>query len=239
MAVGSKLLLTEESWFVITHHHQNLFELRLHSHESLNKLLENFGQLPLPPYIKRNPNLHDQTQYQTIYAKFPGAIAAPTAGLHFDHELFQQLQQQKIQTTFITLHVALGTFQPVRVEKIEEHQMHAEYLEVSESTCNDIIATKKNGGKIIAVGTTTVRALETATQSGVLQPYQEDTNIFIFPGYSFRSIDCLITNFHLPKTSLLMLVAAFAGYENTMNAYQEAIKHRYRFYSYGDAMMII
>lgn len=240
LKIGGKLILTEDTWLEITgRQDNNLLELSLHSPFDLNTILEKFGQIPLPPYIKRKPDINDQDHYQTIYAKHRGAVAAPTAGLHFDQELMQNLNKKNIQTEFITLHVALGTFQPVRVAKIEDHKIHHEYIDVPEMTCNQIIAKKKSGSKIIAVGTTSIRALETASESSKIKPFQGNTNIFIYPGYKFRSADILITNFHLPKTSLLMLVCAFAGYKNTMNAYQEAIKERYRFYSYGDAMIIV
>lgn len=239
LKIGEKLLLTDDIWFEIIGRRDNLYELFLHAPYSLNAVLENFGQVPLPPYIRHPPTNNDQKYYQTIYAKHPGAVAAPTAGLHFDQELIQNLAKKNIQIAFITLHVGAGTFQPVRVEKITEHKMHHEYIDVPKITCDKIATTKKNGGKVVAVGTTSARALETTGQSGTIKPYQGDTDIFIYPGYNFHSTDILITNFHLPKTSLLLLVCAFAGYENTMRAYQEAIKHKYRFYSYGDAMIIL
>lgn len=239
LKTSEKLILSDDIWFEVISRQGTLFELLLHASEPLNKILDKFGQVPLPPYIKHFPTINDQRYYQTIYAKYPGAVAAPTAGLHFDQELMQDLIEKKIQISFITLHVGLGTFQPVRAEKIAEHQMHSEYIEVPQVTCDKILATKQNGGKIVAVGTTSVRAIETASQLGKIRPYQGNTNIFIYPGYHFHNVDILVTNFHLPKTSLLMLVCAFAGYENTMRAYQEAIKHKYRFYSYGDAMIIL
>lgn len=239
LRIGEKLILDQESWFELTGREDNLFELVLHSVDQLNTIIEKFGQIPLPPYIKRQPNVEDEEHYQTIYAERAGAVAAPTAGLHFDQELMAALHQKQIQTEFITLHVGMGTFKPVRAEKIEDHKIHAEYIEVSQTTCGKVIAAQKNGGRVVAVGTTSVRSLETACHSGKIKPYQGDTSIFIYPGYEFLSTDILITNFHLPKTSLLMLVCAFAGYENTMRAYSEAIDQQYRFYSYGDAMVII
>jgi len=239
LKIGEKLILTDDTWFEVTDRKDNLFELLLLSPDSLDIIMKKFGQMPLPPYIKREANASDQNNYQTIYAEHSGAVAAPTAGLHFDQELIENLHKKNIQTAFVTLHVGLGTFQPVRTEKIADHKIHHEYIDVPKIICDQIMATKKNNKKIIAVGTTTVRALETASQPGEIKPYQGDTNIFIYPGYNFCCADVLITNFHLPKTSLLMLVCAFAGYENTMNAYQEAIKHKYRFYSYGDAMMVV
>lgn len=239
LKIGNRLILNQTSELEIIDRQSNFYELKLYSSDSINTLLEKIGMLPLPPYIKRKPNPNDQIQYQTIYAKSLGAIAAPTAGLHFDQETLHQLKQKKIYTEFITLHVGAGTFQPVRVKKIEEHQIHAESLEISEENCKKINQTKQNNARVVAVGTTTIRALETAAHSNKLEPYQGETRIFIYPGYKFQIADILITNFHLPKTTLLMLVAAFAGYENTIRAYQEAIKEHYRFYSYGDAMMVI
>lgn len=238
LKIGDRLLLTDDCWFEIINHQASLYELCLHSKEPINSILEKFGQVPLPPYIKHPPTISDKKRYQTIYANTPGAVAAPTAGLHFDHELMKNLTKKGIQTAFITLHVGLGTFQPVRVEDISKHKMHAEYIDVPKATCDQIVTAKQNESKIVAVGTTCLRALETASQSGEIKPYRGDTDIFIYPGYKFHDTRVLITNFHLPKTSLLMLVAAFAGYENTMHAYREAINCQYRFYSYGDAMII-
>lgn len=237
--IGDKLLLDDATWFEIVERQNNLFVMELHAAATLSHILEKFGNVPLPPYIKRTPDSNDQEHYQTIYAKHSGAVAAPTAGLHFDQKLMEDLNQKNIQSAFITLHVGLGTFQPVRAEKIEDHKIHPEYIDVPKTTCDEIITTKKKGGRVVAVGTTSIRALEAASQSREIKPYKGDTNIFIYPGYTFHSTDILITNFHLPKTSLLMLVCAFAGHENIMRAYQEAIKHQYRFYSYGDAMVIV
>ncbi len=234
-----KLIVDDNTWFEIIGRQDNLFELFLHSQDPIDTILKKFGQVPLPPYIKHTPTSDDQEKYQTIYAKHLGAVAAPTAGLHFDQELMQNLAEKNIQTASVTLHVGLGTFQPVRAKNVSDHKMHAEYIDVPKITCDRITTTKNSDGKIVAVGTTSVRAIETASQSGKIKPYQGDTDIFIYPGSNFYSTDILITNFHLPKTSLLMLVSALAGYENTMRAYQEAIKRKYRFYSYGDAMIII
>ena len=239
LKIGEKLFLDDNSWFEINGRKENLFVLSFHSAISLDQALNRFGKIPLPPYIRRAPDLNDAQHYQTIYAKQSGAVAAPTAGLHFDQQLMDNLKQNKIKNTSVTLHVGLGTFQPVRVEKIEDHKIHPEYIEVSKTTCDDITSTKKDSGRVIAVGTTSLRALEATSQSGEINPYQGDTDIFIYPGYKFKTTEILITNFHLPKTSLLMLVAAFAGHENMMGAYQEAIKQKYRFYSYGDAMLIV
>lgn len=201
-------------------------------------LLQRIGHMPLPPYIKRNDEPADRERYQTVFAERAGAVAAPTAGLHFDTELLAAIKARGIQTATVTLHVGAGTFQPVRVENIADHRMHAEYLEVSEEVCEQVRACRVRGGRVVAVGTTTVRCLETASSSGEIQPFQGDTRIFIYPGYQFRSVDALITNFHLPESTLLMLVSAFSSRENIMAAYQAAIAERYRFFSYGDAMLI-
>ena len=202
-------------------------------------VLDRLGHMPLPPYLKRPDENLDRTGYQTVYADKPGAVAAPTAGLHFDKPLLDRLQEQGIELAYITLHVGAGTFQPVRVDHIENHQMHAEYLEVSDLVCQQIKATKARGGRIVAVGTTSVRALETAASSGDIQPFYGETKIFIYPGYEFRVVDAMMTNFHLSESTLLMLVSAFAGLKFTQHAYQIAIRERYRFYSYGDSMLIL
>ena len=206
--------------------------------EKSKVLLEQFGKTPLPPYISREPDPGDRERYQTVYARYPGAVAAPTAGLHFDQPLLEQLQQQGVEHAFITLHVGAGTFQPVRTQSIETHRLHAEQVQVTPQVCQRVSACKRRGGRVIAVGTTVVRALESAAQEGSLRSYSGDTSLFIFPGFQFRVVDGLVTNFHLPKSSLLMLVCAFAGYETTMAAYRHAVTQRYRFYSYGDAMFI-
>jgi S-adenosylmethionine:tRNA ribosyltransferase-isomerase len=200
--------------------------------------MQHVGHIPLPPYIQRDDDVQDAERYQTVYAKIPGAVAAPTAGLHFTNELIQEITDQGIENVFVTLHVGAGTFQPVRVENIEDHKMHDEYLQVSADVCEKVKQCKERGGRVIAVGTTAVRCLETAVQVNELKPYQGETDIFIYPGYEFKVVDALVTNFHLPESTLLMLVSAFAGRENIMNAYQHAINERYRFFSYGDAMFI-
>lgn len=202
------------------------------------ELMASHGHMPLPPYIERADDVADQERYQTVYAAREGAVAAPTAGLHFDQALIQALVERGVSTTEVTLHVGAGTFQPVRVDDIAQHQMHAEYLEVGQDTCDAIAATRERGGRVVAVGTTAVRSLETAAAGGTLQPYQGDTRLFIHPGYRFRCIDALITNFHLPESTLLMLVSALAGREAVMAAYEEAVRERYRFFSYGDAMFV-
>jgi S-adenosylmethionine:tRNA ribosyltransferase-isomerase len=218
-----------------------LFELKFDvSVKSILELLWQIGRIPLPKYMLRSPVFLDAERYQTVYATHDGAVAAPTAGLHFDHALLQALAQKGIASGFITLHVGAGTFKPVVVTEITEHKMHAEFVEVSETVCKLVNTTRKQGGRIIAVGTTSARALETAMPNqGELKPFLGDTRLFIYPGYRFRCIDALITNFHLPKSTLLMLVCALGGYQSVMRAYQEAITKGYRFYSYGDAMFLL
>ncbi len=216
----------------------DLFTLEFSGLENIDAMLEEMGHIPLPPYIDRPDESIDRDRYQTIYAKHQGAIAAPTAGLHFDQPLLNALKQKGVQTAYVTLHVGIGTFQPVRVDTIETHQMHTENLTVPLETVKKIQQTKENKGRIIAVGTTTVRSLETAAISGTLMPFTGKTSLFIYPGFQFQVVDALITNLHLPRSTLLMLVCAFASRESVLNAYQEAVKHRYRFFSYGDAMFI-
>jgi S-adenosylmethionine:tRNA ribosyltransferase-isomerase len=201
-------------------------------------LLDEIGELPLPEYIHGQPE--DKERYQTVYNREPGSAAAPTAGLHFTTELLEQLREKGINHTFITLHVGLGTFRPVKAENPKDHLMHSETFYISESTAELIDKTKRDGGRVIAVGTTVCRTLESrATGNNKLETGHGDTDIFIYPGYEFKIIDGLITNFHLPQSTLIMLVAAFAGYENTMNAYRTAVEERYRFYSFGDAMLLM
>lgn len=204
----------------------------------LMALLDRIGHMPLPPYIKRADALPDRERYQTVYAERAGAVAAPTAGLHFDAELLQRIRAMGVQTATVTLHVGAGTYQPVRVDNITEHRMHAEYVEVDGSVCAAVAACRARKGRVIAVGTTTVRCLETASASGQLEPFRGDTRIFIYPGYDFKSVDALITNFHLPESTLIMLVSAFSTREHVLNAYRTAVQEGYRFFSYGDAMFI-
>jgi len=203
------------------------------------EIFQRYGHIPLPPYIEREDNLSDISRYQTVYAQKPGAVAAPTAGLHFTKDLLSKLKQRGVVVDTITLHVGAGTYKPVKVEDPTQHQMHAEFTHVSESVCEKILNTKKQGGRVIAVGTTCVRALESAALAGGLKHFTGDTDIFIYPGFEFKVVDGLITNFHLPRSTLLMLISALAGSEKIQSAYQHAINQRYRFYSYGDAMMII
>jgi S-adenosylmethionine:tRNA ribosyltransferase-isomerase len=201
------------------------------------EILDRLGEMPLPPYIKEK--LEDKERYQTVYSKKKGSAAAPTAGLHFTKELLSDIEKKGVNLVFITLHVGLGTFRPVKVENIEEHNMHSEYYEVTEDAAKIINDTRKNGGRVIAVGTTSTRTLETiATEDGKVEAKKGWTDIFIYPGYKFKAIDGLITNFHLPESTLLMLVSAFAGREKILNAYRIAVEKRYRFFSFGDAMFI-
>jgi len=216
--------------------HDALFELCFV--DEVLPLLDRVGHMPLPPYIDRPDEAADRERYQTVYAQRAGAVAAPTAGLHFDQQMLDSLREKDVETAFVTLHVGAGTFQPVRVERIEDHHMHSEWLEVSQAVVDAVAACKTRGGRVVAVGTTSVRSLETAALSGELQPYCGDTDIFIFPGYQYRVVDALVTNFHLPESTLLMLVSAFAGYAQTMAAYAAAVEQQYRFFSYGDAMFI-
>jgi len=216
----------------------NFFKLEFHDTRSVYEILPEIGHIPLPPYIKRTDTPIDKERYQTIYASKLGAVAAPTAGLHFDTAMLKQIQNMGIETTFITLHVGAGTFSPIRVNDISQHTMHAEYLQVSQQVCEQIQATRARGGRVIAVGTTSVRALETATDNGIIKPYQGETRLFITPGYKFQSVDALLTNFHLPESTLLMLVSAFAGQKPVLAAYRHAVAQQYRFFSYGDAMFM-
>lgn len=216
--------------------HDALFELRFS--EEVLPLLERVGHMPLPPYIDRADDAADRERYQTVYAERAGAVAAPTAGLHFDQALLAALADKGVATAFVTLHVGAGTFQPVRVERIENHHMHSEWLEVGQDVVDAVLACRARGGRVVAVGTTSVRSLESAARDGVLKPFSGDTDIFIYPGRPFHVVDALVTNFHLPESTLLMLVSAFAGYPETMAAYQAAVAEGYRFFSYGDAMFI-
>ncbi|MGF1528574.1 MAG: tRNA preQ1(34) S-adenosylmethionine ribosyltransferase-isomerase QueA [Candidatus Competibacterales bacterium] len=220
----------------VTARHDNLFELEFE--QPLLPLLEQHGHVPLPPYIRRPDDTGDRDRYQTIFASRPGAVAAPTASLHFDSPLMAQLEARGVAHTLITLHVGAGTFQPLRVDAVEEHVMHAEVMEITPEAAHAVMAAKARGGRVIAVGTTAVRALETAWCGDTLEPQRTDTQLFIYPGYHFRCVDALITNFHLPESTLLMLVAAFASRDFTLAAYRHAVAKAYRFFSYGDAMFI-
>ena len=232
---GSSLILDAGATARVRERAGEFFELEFDC--ELGPLLEQYGSVPLPPYIERAPDAADAERYQTVFADRAGAVAAPTAGLHFDQGLLESIAARGVETGRLTLHVGAGTFSPVRTEQIEAHRLHAERIEVSAGLCQQIEATRVRGGRVVAVGTTTVRALETAAAGG-LAPYSGETELFIFQGYEFRVVDAVITNFHLPESSLLMLVSALAGYESTMRAYRHAVAERYRFFSYGDAMLI-
>ena len=236
--VGTCLVTSMGSKFVTQGRDGPFYRLRIESGESLAIVLNREGEVPLPPYIQRSPNRDDRSRYQTIYAAVPGAVAAPTAGLHFDKVLFSTLKQRGITTEFITLHVGAGTFQPIRAEHVRDHQMHSEWISVPARVIKAVERTRRRGGRVVAVGTTVVRALESAARTGELISMEGDTDLYIFPGFHFRVVDTLITNFHLPKSSLLVLVSAFAGLEAVQKIYSHAIDKGYRFYSYGDAMFV-
>jgi S-adenosylmethionine:tRNA ribosyltransferase-isomerase len=236
---GSRLHFDGAGPARVTGRSGDLFRLEFCGGQDVLEVLEQHGHVPLPPYIKRPDEAADHARYQTIYARRPGAVAAPTAGLHFDEKIMQQLAARGIETAFVTLHVGAGTFQPVRADRLEDHVMHQEYYEVSAAVCARIAAARQRGGRVVAVGTTAVRSLEAAAAaSGAVEPSTGETRLFITPGYRFRCVDALLTNFHLPESTLLMLVCAFAGYSRVMSAYRHAIAQGYRFYSYGDAMFI-
>ena len=233
--VRAKVMGREEDLFILDFKQQQ-------SDQSLLEILDHIGHMPLPPYIQRDDEVFDQERYQTVYAEKPGAVAAPTAGLHFSEKLLQQITEMGVTVLYITLHVGAGTFQPVRVDDLADHHMHKEWIELSEENCEKINRARAEGRRIVAVGTTSVRCLESAAQFSEnehkLMPYQGETDIFITPGYQFKVVDALVTNFHLSESTLLMLVCAFAGYDHVMLAYQHAIKNKYRFFSYGDAMFL-
>ena len=216
--------------------HDDLFELEL-STEPLAFFMAQ-GALPLPPYITRTVEAEDTERYQTVFSRELGAVAAPTAGLHFDQAMLARIRDMGVRSAFVTLHVGAGTFQPLRLDELDQHRMHAEVVQVSAEVCAAVAETRARGGRVIAVGTTVVRSLETAAASGVLQPCHSETRLFIRPGYDFKVVDALLTNFHLPESTLLMLVSAFGGYDTMMAAYRHAVAARYRFFSYGDAMFI-
>jgi len=237
--VGGQLLLGDEAIKAeVVARDNGFYQLRLNDQRSAIAVVQAIGHMPLPPYIDRSEDALDQQRYQTIFAEHPGAVAAPTAGLHFDQSILNEISANGVRQATVTLHVGAGTFQPVRVDDIATHEMHYEYVEVPQATCDAIIETRARGGRVIAVGTTVVRSLETASQAGVPSAFSGETNIFIYPGYRFSSVDALVTNFHMPESTLLMLVSAFGGRENMLAAYRHAIEQRYRFYSYGDAMFI-
>ncbi|MGJ8693523.1 MAG: tRNA preQ1(34) S-adenosylmethionine ribosyltransferase-isomerase QueA [Thalassotalea sp.] len=244
---GAEIILEDSISVTMVARHGALFELKFPENEKVLDILERIGHMPLPPYIDRPDEDSDRERYQTVYNEKPGAVAAPTAGLHFDEALLAQIKAKGVELAFVTLHVGAGTFQPVKVDEIADHVMHAEYVEVPDSVVQQIIATKQNGGKVVAVGTTSVRSIESAAKAAIekhgeqavnIAEFYGDTDIFITPGYKFQIIDALITNFHLSESTLLMLVSAFSGYEHIMAAYKAAVAKEYRFFSYGDAMFL-
>ncbi len=235
---GGRIVLDDGSVFSVLGRDGEFFLLRLEGEESLEKLLLRLGRMPLPPYIERDADDGDDERYQTVFAREPGAVAAPTAGLHFDSPLLARLRERGIDLGHVTLHVGAGTFQPMRAERLEDHVMHREWLNVGAELVEKIRHVRARGGRVIAVGTTVVRALESALQDGQVAPFAGETQIFIFPGYRIRSVDGLVTNFHLPESTLLMLVSAFAGRAFVLDAYRHAVAERYRFFSYGDAMLL-
>lgn len=236
---GSKVVLESKLAATVMGREGELFHLKFDGDDDLFVLLERYGHMPLPPYIERSDEVTDRERYQTVFAQHKGAVAAPTASLHFDQALLNRIRDHGTQITEITLHVGAGTFQPVRVNDVTQHHMHSEWIDVSQQTIDAIHACKARGGRVIAVGTTVMRALESAAITGTLKRFEGDTDIFIYPGFKFQCVDALLTNFHLPKSTLLMLVAAFAGYDFTLKAYQAAVDQQYRFFSYGDAMFIL
>ncbi|HHQ8565777.1 TPA: tRNA preQ1(34) S-adenosylmethionine ribosyltransferase-isomerase QueA [Escherichia coli] len=265
---GAELLLGDDESInaTMTARHGALFEVEFNDQRSVLDILNSIGHMPLPPYIDRPDEDADRELYQTVYSEKPGAVAAPTAGLHFDEPLLEKLRAKGVEMAFVTLHVGAGTFQPVRVDTIEDHIMHSEYAEVPQDVVDAVLAAKARGNRVIAVGTTSVRSLESAAQAAkargnrviavgttsvrslesaaqaakndLIEPFFDDTQIFIYPGFQYKVVDALVTNFHLPESTLIMLVSAFAGYQHTMNAYKAAVEEKYRFFSYGDAMFI-
>ncbi|TCV94874.1 S-adenosylmethionine:tRNA ribosyltransferase-isomerase [Luteibacter rhizovicinus] len=236
---GGRIVLADGSIATVLGRDGEFFMLRFETQEPLEKVLLRLGEMPLPPYIERSADQNDTERYQTVFAREPGAVAAPTAGLHFDESLLERIRALGVDMGYVTLHVGAGTFQPMRADDVRDHVMHREWLNVGAGLVEQIRATRAAGGRVIAVGTTVVRALESATVDGVLRPFAGETQIFIFPGYRITSVDGLVTNFHLPQSTLLMLVSALAGKETILDAYRFAVAERYRFFSYGDAMLIL
>jgi S-adenosylmethionine:tRNA ribosyltransferase-isomerase len=235
---GSVLLLDGDVAVTVMGREDDLWRLRFGGDADVWTLLERHGAVPLPPYITHTPEAEDEARYQTVYAKNPGAVAAPTAGLHFDAAILDALRARGVGVAYLTLHVGAGTFQPVRVQDLAEHRMHSEWYELPQATVDALRTTRAAGGRVVAVGTTSLRALESAAASGDPEPGHAETTLFVLPGYRFRIVDRLITNFHLSRSTLLMLVSAFGGTDHIRRAYQHAIAQRYRFFSYGDAMLI-
>ncbi|MDX2346036.1 MAG: tRNA preQ1(34) S-adenosylmethionine ribosyltransferase-isomerase QueA [Legionella sp.] len=237
---GACITLDNATWQIkVLEKQDSLYLCELITEGNINAMLDDIGHIPLPPYITREDKLADFERYQTVYAEHNGSVAAPTAGLHFDKAILEQLKTRGINIAYITLHVGTGTFQPVRVDDLENHHMHTEHFEITQDLCDAVKQTQQAGGRVIAVGTTSLRALESSAQQGALKAQAMDTNIFIYPGFKFKLCDGLITNFHLPESTLLMLVSAFIGYAETKALYQEAISEKYRFFSYGDATLLL
>lgn len=233
---GAKILLDQDHECLVEGREGDLFKLTFM--QSIDTVLSAIGHIPLPPYIDRNDEALDVERYQTVFSREPGAVAAPTAGLHFDESILETIKTMGVEFGYVTLHVGSGTFQPVREENLDEHIMHKEWLTVDDVVIRQIKETKEKGGRVIAVGTTAMRSLESAARSGTLKPFTGDTDLFIRPGYCFNVVDAMVTNFHLPESTLLMLVSAFAGYKRMKSVYQHAIENKYRFFSYGDAMFL-
>jgi S-adenosylmethionine:tRNA ribosyltransferase-isomerase len=235
---GARLRLDQGVEAEVTGRSGEFYTLFFNAEEPVIEILQRIGHMPLPPYITRGDTANDRDRYQTLFSRRPGAVAAPTAGLHFDEALLEALRAKGVLSGYVTLHVGAGTFQPVRVEDLREHRMHREFVEVSADTCTLVDAARARGNRVIAVGTTVVRALEVASRGGEIAPYRGETDLFITPGYRFRCVDALLTNFHMPESTLLMLVCAFGGTPQVLAAYRHAVARRYRFYSYGDAMFL-
>lgn len=235
---GARILLEGQVWATMVARHDALFELEVEGDENVLDVLQRLGHMPLPPYIDREDETADRDRYQTVFGEKHGAVAAPTAGLHFDEPLLDAIRSKGVRIETITLHVGAGTFQPVKVDKIEDHHMHGEIIEVTQQVADAVKQTRTNGGRVVAVGTTCVRSLESASQEGEIKAFSGETHIFIYPGYEFRSVDALITNFHLSESTLIMLVSAFAGRDHVLAAYEQAVAEKYRFFSYGDAMLV-
>ena len=238
-APGSRLHFGDGVEVVVTGRRDTFFEVEFAGEEAIGTLLDRVGEMPLPPYIDRPVESADRERYQTVYARHDGAVAAPTAGLHFDQAMLEQLAAMGVEQSFVTLHVGAGTYQPVRAERLADHRMHSEWIEVPEATRDAVRATRERGGRVVAVGTTVVRSLESAADGhGGVRPLRGETDIFIVPGYRWQVVDAMITNFHLPESTLLMLICAFAGRNHVLTAYRHAVAAGYRFFSYGDAMFV-
>ena len=235
---GSKIELDGGYWLTVTGRQDALFELET-AGESFLSIMTDTGHMPLPPYIARQDKQEDESRYQTVYAQKTGAVAAPTAGLHFTDDMLDRIRAMDVQIAFVTLHVGAGTFQPVRTDNLDEHEMHKEYVELNQDVVDAVSQTRARNGRVIAIGTTSVRSLESAAQrTGQLETFHGDTQLFIRPGFQFNVVDAMLTNFHLPESTLLMLVSAFSGYDNIMHAYRHAVREHYRFFSYGDALWL-